>query len=165
MWEDLKKKNYREEHFLGRSDKHLPQEEVDLHAANTDEDGQLQGEIRVAGVSSIKSRIPQSLLKTSLNFCGEIDHLRNFSTSLRVPGSAGLDRDRVNSIQMIDVSTPGSPSSPTGRTSRTASYSKVPTLWEGTMSALAGKYFNFLLWFLNHQPIWISSKSSNVWRR
>ncbi|PAV84158.1 hypothetical protein WR25_17163 [Diploscapter pachys] len=58
-------------------------------------------------------------------------------TSLRVPGSAGLDRDRVNSIQMIDVSTPGSPSSPTGRTSRTASYSKVPTLWEGTMSALA----------------------------
>lgn len=56
-------------------------------------------------------------------------------STLRIP-RPGLDR--FNSIQMIDVSVPPSPA--LSRLSRTPStaQSQRPTLWEGTMSALAG---------------------------
>ncbi|RCN40039.1 Neurotransmitter-gated ion-channel ligand binding domain protein [Ancylostoma caninum] len=56
-------------------------------------------------------------------------------STLRVP-KHGLDR--FNSIQMIDVSVPPSPAA--SRLSRTPSMVQPqrPTLWEGTMSALAG---------------------------
>ncbi|VDL84342.1 unnamed protein product [Nippostrongylus brasiliensis] len=55
-------------------------------------------------------------------------------STLRIP-RPGLDR--FNSIQMIDVSVPPSPAM--SRLSRTPSIANPrPTLWEGTMSALAG---------------------------
>ncbi|KAK6041769.1 hypothetical protein COOONC_20726, partial [Cooperia oncophora] len=56
-------------------------------------------------------------------------------STLRIPRS-GLDR--FSSFQMIDISVPPSPA--VSRISRTPStaHSQKPTLWEGTISALAG---------------------------
>ncbi|CAI4228557.1 unnamed protein product [Auanema sp. JU1783] len=62
--------------------------------------------------------------------------------TLRVPSSAGFagfaGLERESSIQMIDLSLPASPSSLQSRAPSISVEKKVPTLWEGTMSALVG---------------------------
>ncbi|CAB3398167.1 unnamed protein product [Caenorhabditis bovis] len=57
-------------------------------------------------------------------------------TTLRVPQSAGSEKRQ--SFQMIDVTSPNSPNTSRSRAPSLSQSQKMPNLWDGTMSALAG---------------------------
>ncbi|ULT89162.1 hypothetical protein L3Y34_007967 [Caenorhabditis briggsae] len=59
-------------------------------------------------------------------------------STLRVPPSAGSVSDKRQSFQMIDVTSPNSPNTARSRAPSLAPSTAKATMWEGTMSALAG---------------------------
>uniref|UniRef100_A0A8R1DUR4 Uncharacterized protein n=1 Tax=Caenorhabditis japonica TaxID=281687 RepID=A0A8R1DUR4_CAEJA len=60
-------------------------------------------------------------------------------STLRVPTTAGSVSEKRQSFQMIDVTSPNSPNTARSRAPSLApSTAKGPTMWDGTMSALAG---------------------------
>ncbi|CAI2353796.1 unnamed protein product [Caenorhabditis sp. 36 PRJEB53466] len=60
-------------------------------------------------------------------------------STLRVPVTGGSVSEKRQSFQMIDVTSPNSPNTARSRAPSLApSTAKTPTMWEGTMSALAG---------------------------
>ncbi|CAA98507.1 Acetylcholine receptor subunit alpha-type deg-3 [Caenorhabditis elegans] len=59
-------------------------------------------------------------------------------STLRVPQSAGSVSEKRQSFQMIDVTSPNSPNTARSRAPSLAPSTAKATMWEGTMSALAG---------------------------
>lgn len=56
-----------------------------------------------------------------------------------MPQSAGSVSEKRQSFQMIDVTSPNSPNTARSRAPSLAPSTAKATMWEGTMSALAGK--------------------------